>query len=701
MYEAHFGLSGPPFQLNPDPAFYFDSRGHSNALAYLRYGVYQGEGFIVVTGEIGAGKTTLVRTLLEGLDQEKVVAAQVVSTQLESGDLLRAISNAFGIPLSGQTKAHVLASLEGFLNALVVTGRRALLVVDEAQNLDAEAIEELRMLSNFHVGNRALLQSFLVGQPELRTLMESASMEQLRQRVIASCHLGPLGFEETRSYVEHRLHHVGWDDRPHFDPRAFAAIHTATDGIPRRINLLCNRLLLAAFLGNKPNVDTEMVERVAAELRGETGVSKFVPPTEERVDEQTQAARGTYRIDDEGVTRQMHAHSVSTAAPIMVMADTAGGLLMAAALARHLASDPRLPPIVIVNPFGQGLLEAESDAKLLLDTPAVVVHLGVAGGAVADRSAAVTLRTAALLDEFKPAAFVCIGNGDPVVDAALLACRRGLRVVRLHAGIRPFAATSSGKNMALLSRLADVHYTSGLSAQSTLHREGIDADSVVCVGNPTYLLLDTLSAALPDVQSILAAAVRPHGLGVRGHRGYVLVTEQLDDVDGRFEDAQRLVAVLQQLRNSADLVWPVTDATLSALQSQQLIDELTGGGVTLLQHCSFLQEVALLKAAKGVVSGPGARLADEASCLGIRTAAIVEALAGAVRVGESRVKLVDAEEPSAVAAIVSWLSTGDSSADARPHWDRDVGRRIAAHLGPWLAGRATESAQASSRRATP
>lgn len=278
MYESFFGLSGPPFQLSPDPAFYFDSRGHSHALAYLKFGVYQGEGFIVVTGEIGAGKTTLVRTLLEGLDAAQVVAAQVVSTQLESTDLLRSILTAFGIPpRGGGSKAELIASFEAFLTALAAAGRRALLIVDEAQNLNSCAIEELRMLSNYQLGRHALLQSFLVGQPELRSLLESPSLEQLRQRVIASCHLGPLDRAETRAYVEHRLHLVGWSGRPRIEPPAFDEIHRWTGGIPRRINLLCNRVLLGAFLAGEEEVSGVQVERIARELRGEVGESAPVP----------------------------------------------------------------------------------------------------------------------------------------------------------------------------------------------------------------------------------------------------------------------------------------------------------------------------------------------------------------------------------------------------------------------------------------
>lgn len=271
MYESHFGLTGSPFRLNPDPAFFFGSRGHNNALSYLKFGIYQNEGFVVLTGEIGAGKTILVRTLLAELESDKIVAAQIVSTQLEAGDLLRSIALAFGLAPKNLSKAELIATIEAFLTHLVTQERRALLIVDEAQNLNREAVEELRMLSNFQLGNQALLQSFLVGQPELRRLLVSKSMEQFRQRVIASCHLGPMDQAETRGYVEHRLRQVGWKDNPSFDVATFARIFHWTAGVPRRVNLLCNRLLLAAYLGSGSRVSANDVDTVCEELLGEVG----------------------------------------------------------------------------------------------------------------------------------------------------------------------------------------------------------------------------------------------------------------------------------------------------------------------------------------------------------------------------------------------------------------------------------------------
>jgi len=271
VFDAHFGFRAPPFRLGPDPSFYFESSGHGKALAYLKYGVYQREGFIVVTGEIGSGKTTLVHKLLESLDPREVTAAQVVSTQLDSYELLRAVCTAFGVPVPGSSKALTLATLEAFFAALAANGRRALLIVDEAQNLGLRETEELRMLSNFQLGGQGLVQSFLVGQPELRHTLRSSSMEQLRQRVIASCHLGAMTQPETRAYIEHRLRHVGWQGVPHIDNEAFSKLHAMSGGIPRRINLLCTRALLACSLREGREISAADVLQVAAELADELG----------------------------------------------------------------------------------------------------------------------------------------------------------------------------------------------------------------------------------------------------------------------------------------------------------------------------------------------------------------------------------------------------------------------------------------------
>lgn len=269
MYEEFYGLTGKPFQLNPDPTFYFASKQHRRARAYLDYGVQRSEGFIVITGDVGAGKTTIVRGLLAMLDSDKVLAANLVTTQLDADDTLRLVGAAFGVRINGISKADLLLSLEAFLVSQAIEGRRCLLIVDEAQNLTPRAVEELRMLSNFQYGEHALLQTFLVGQPEFRAILRSPTMQQLRQRVTATCHLGPMDPEETQGYIEHRLQCVGSKGRPSFDAAAFNGIYDGSGGIPRRINQICDRLLLLGFLGGKDAFGIAEVNEVVNELAEE------------------------------------------------------------------------------------------------------------------------------------------------------------------------------------------------------------------------------------------------------------------------------------------------------------------------------------------------------------------------------------------------------------------------------------------------
>ncbi|MDP3420998.1 MAG: XrtA-associated ATPase, partial [Thiobacillus sp.] len=275
MYEDYYRFSAKPFQLNPDPRFFFGSKGHKRAMAYLDYGLSLGEGFIVITGEVGAGKTTLVRNLFRQLESHNLLAAQLVSTQLDAEDTLRSVAASFGLEHEGLTKSALLKNLEEFLIAATRQGKRVLLVVDEAQNLTSRAVEELRMLSNYQNNERSLIQTFLLGQPEFRGILQSPDMQQLRQRVVASYHLGPLDADETRGYIEHRLRTVGWQGMPGFDEAAFDALHRFTGGIPRRLNTTCDRLLLFGFLEEKTHFGEAEVEEVIADLKNEVAHQAF------------------------------------------------------------------------------------------------------------------------------------------------------------------------------------------------------------------------------------------------------------------------------------------------------------------------------------------------------------------------------------------------------------------------------------------
>ena len=266
MYETTYQFTGSPFRLTPDTRFFYGSSGHSRAIAHLTFGLAQGEGFIVVTGEVGAGKTMLIERLLSQLDRATYAVACINTTQLGGDDMLRLTLAGFGVIGPQAGKAELLLQFEAALRGHRQAGRRCLLIVDEAQNLPPAALEELRMLSNITEGGRASVQAILVGQPQFRRALASPDLDQLRQRVLASYHLGPLTEAETRAYIEHRLSTVGWQGNPHWDDAAFAAVHAHSDGIPRRINRLCGRVLLYGALENAIGITAAMVTTTAEEL---------------------------------------------------------------------------------------------------------------------------------------------------------------------------------------------------------------------------------------------------------------------------------------------------------------------------------------------------------------------------------------------------------------------------------------------------
>jgi putative secretion ATPase (PEP-CTERM system associated) len=267
MYTEYYGLTERPFQLTPDARFYFESRTHKKAMAYLGFGLAQGEGFIVITGDVGAGKSTLVAHLMATIDRARLNAINIVSTQVDGTDMLRLAAQGMGIATEDVEKAQLLERVEQHLEDEARSGKRTLLIVDEAQNLPVSALEELRMLSNYQKGGRAFLQIFLLGQPEFRDkLAGSESLEQLRQRVIATHHLEPMGENEIEGYITHRLAQAGAEGRPQFEQEAFAEIYRHTGGVPRRVNQFAGRLLLYGAVEQLDRIDADAVASVAADL---------------------------------------------------------------------------------------------------------------------------------------------------------------------------------------------------------------------------------------------------------------------------------------------------------------------------------------------------------------------------------------------------------------------------------------------------
>ncbi|MFT3665091.1 XrtA/PEP-CTERM system-associated ATPase [Piscinibacter sp.] len=601
MYESHFGLSSPPFQLNPDPTFFFDSRGHKNALAYLQFGAHQGEGFIVVTGEIGAGKTTVVNALLNGLDRDKVVAAKVVSTQLEAGDLLRAIMTAFGIPPTAPSKAQLIATLEAFLTAVAASGRRALLVVDEAQNLNRTAVEELRMLSNFQLGSHGLLQSFLVGQPELRALLQSKSMEQLRQRVIASCHLGPLDVTETQGYIEHRLHIVGWHDDPSFDPLAFAEIHRWTEGVPRRINRLCSRLLLGAYLQDLHRIDVALVRETARELGvevGDTPIEGAGAPL--RVLASAPAARNEPLAGE--------AQGAAAARPVLCVVDTMPQYYVARSLAAAARLRAELPGFstVWVDSGRSGALAFESERPRSADY--VELAPEGTGGDAMERA------FQRLLDRERPTAVIVCASSHTAFDCAMAAFRSGVPVLRVSSGRRRWWATHEQRvRLELFERLAALLYTDSLAASHALHRSGIPVDRVQCSGDMAAVVVRaaTECVSAQDVDDLLARA------GLDGAQGFVLATLAFTPGEYTPEQTARIVNRLEDIARRTPVLWLADERTRLELSTSGHESRLRDSPVHLLAAPDFGASVALLMRSAALVADTRAVLVESALARGL------------------------------------------------------------------------------------
>lgn len=269
MYERFYGLESDPFRLSPDPRFCFEHRNFARARAYIDYALRRAEGFVMITGRPGTGKTTLIRDLVARLDGAGVRIATLESTQLGAEDLLRLCAYALGLDGGAPHKALVLHQIRETLDAERRRGRRALLIIDEAQDLHTEALEELRLLTNLQGAGQPLLQILLIGQEALRELVRSPALEQLHQRLVAAWHLEPLGPAETLGYVRHRLERAEWRGDPSFEPGVLRAIHDFSGGVPRRINLVCSRLLLHGFIEELHRIGAADAAEVLDELRQE------------------------------------------------------------------------------------------------------------------------------------------------------------------------------------------------------------------------------------------------------------------------------------------------------------------------------------------------------------------------------------------------------------------------------------------------
>lgn len=267
MYADFYGLRALPFQLTPDARLFYPSQIHRGALAYLTYGLRKSEGFVLITGDVGTGKTMLVDYLLSVIDTERYLTSKIVTTQMEPEDLVRMVASGFGLDPTGHQKSTVIGQLEHFFMEARRRHVSPLIVVDEVHSLPRASLEELRMMSNYRCADAPLVQIILLGQTQFREALANAALEQVKQRVVASSHLRPLSADETRGYVEHRLRAVGWRENPTIASNVFSLVHNETYGIPRRINTVLDRLLLLGYVEERHDIGADLLEIVMRELR--------------------------------------------------------------------------------------------------------------------------------------------------------------------------------------------------------------------------------------------------------------------------------------------------------------------------------------------------------------------------------------------------------------------------------------------------
>jgi general secretion pathway protein A len=276
MYTQFFGFRERPFKLVPNPDYLFLGRTHEEALAHLRYAVNEGDGFVEIIGEIGTGKTMLCRTFLEGLGSD-VESAYIFNPRMDALDLLKAINDEFGIPGAHDSVKALIDELNAFLIEKKAAGKKVILVIDEAQNLSRDVLEQIRLLSNLETTKDKLLQIVLAGQPELGVMLNSYALRQLGQRISLSCRLAPLSYAETKAYIAHRVHVAAQKPMALFSRPALGRIYQFSGGIPRLINMACDRSLLAAFSRNRLKVSGAIAKSAIRELAGRGEIRRKTP----------------------------------------------------------------------------------------------------------------------------------------------------------------------------------------------------------------------------------------------------------------------------------------------------------------------------------------------------------------------------------------------------------------------------------------
>jgi len=651
MYERHFGLTGSPFQLSPDASFYFDSAQHRGALAALRQAFALAPPFVLLTGEIGSGKTIILRAWLAEVEAAGVVAAQLANTQLDAAELRSAVATAFGIAEPAATSD---AAWQGFLRGL--GGPAVLLIVDEAQYLDRGALRWLVRLTDMAAAERVALRVCLAGQPELRTRLADTTLVDLQPRIQQSCHLGPLQAPQTRQYIEHRLRKVGWAGSPAFEPAAFEQIQRFTGGVPRRINVLAHRLMLSQFMSRMDRIDACAVIETAQALLAEIG-------------------------EDDGAGPGRTASEPACVAPLR------GGelLLVASGRSDHIKLVPLLQAIRERGDLPAAAVVSVSDGSAWHLNSALHAFIGLRQPPISlidgSQPTLVEARFSRLVEQSPPAAII-VFDGDP----ASLYCARAARardVPLVHVGsdvqsTGEFADPRSTRTA--IRRLADFR----LECQSVEPGGGSTTDpGPHGVGS---LLADAIDLALRmaaqgPLRLEQQASLRD-GRDLRRGYGVIAVKEMPDGtcVPCRPE----IAAVIRDASRDLPLVWPMRRATMRAMQRGRLAPAFTGDRIEFIAELGHVAFVELLREATCVLTDC-ADVQEEAAALGVPCLSLGARHASHVDSG-GWLHAVDVGSSVTKASRAIWeiIFNGGAAAVPTTAWDGHAGARVAEFLARWL-----------------
>jgi type II secretory pathway predicted ATPase ExeA/UDP-N-acetylglucosamine 2-epimerase len=652
MYERHFGLEAPPFRLSPDPEFLFDGASHVDALAAMRQ-IYEDERpVLVIAGDLGAGKSTVLRFLIAQWRAEGVAVAHLVSTQLDAVEVVQAAALQFGAVTTGEMPRDATDLLRH--RFLALAGSRAVLAIDEAQNLSSEALQRLRELAELGAATQVAFRICLVGHPELRAHVARAFPATLDAVVQQVCHIGAMGPGQTQGYVEHRLRKVGWVGVPSFDAAAFDEIHRCTEGVPRRINVLANRLLLAQMLAGGAHIDSPCVVTVARALRAETdnALPGAVHRTANPVAPRPADRHGVLMIVASG--RSDHVKAVPLLLAIQARADLPPPLLLGAS--DHV-------PWELNRPLHEFVGLAAEPVELSTTWPLELNQLST--------------RFEAALERYRPKA-VIVFDGNASSQCCALICQEH-DVPLVHVCSDPQGAgelLDPGSPRAAIARIADVRFQCQPSAYAT---EPDPATLTVDLGNP---LIDAVRFALQMEMRDAETAGHAIGAALRDERrGYGVVALKAWDNDATSRRSQELLTLLREVSRDLPLVWPMRRANLA---DPQLSRMLQGCHVTCTDELGHAGFVSLLRDATCALTDC-LDVIEEAAALHVPAISL-----GARHVGQAADGgwLNDAETDRSVArvtrAVWQFVFNGGREVDTPPRWDGHAAPRMAAFLSEWL-----------------